>query len=153
MSVSGSKDQKQHKSLAGVALGALLTAGLMAAGAPDVAQAKSNEQEVVLVSHYFKMSPLVVNVQTMGRRSAYLKVAPVLVTTRKSVYQQLREHEPLVRSTLLSLYSKSSVDELLATGGLDDLRQRTIDELRILMRPESGDDAISNVLFTEFVVQ
>ena len=153
MSVSGSKGRKKHKGLIGAALGALVMTGLMTVGAPGVALANSNDQEVVQDSHYFKMSPLVVNVQTMGRRSAYLKVAPVLVTTRKSVYQQLREHEPLVRSTLLSLYSKSSVDELLAMGGLDDLRQRTVDELRILMRAESGDGAISNVLFTEFVVQ
>lgn len=101
---------------------------------------------------YYVMDPMVVNVSKPNEFNRYLKVRPVLVTEDKAFYQNLKNYSPVIRNTLLSLYSQETVDSLLAENGFDALRAKSLDYLR-KVQSDASLAAITGVMFNEFVIQ
>ncbi|AMO56404.1 hypothetical protein GZ77_06300 [Endozoicomonas montiporae] len=102
---------------------------------------------------YYEMDSVVVNVSRTGKSNRYFKVKPVLVVNHESSLNEIKHYSPIIRSRLIALYSRESVDELLAEDGFDSLRERSLDEVRDVIASTDGSHSVSKVLFNEFVIQ
>ncbi|HBO6809043.1 TPA: flagellar basal body-associated protein FliL, partial [Pseudomonas aeruginosa] len=71
----------------------------------------------------------------------------------KAQMDALREHMPLVRNKLVMLFSSQSFDSLVTPVGKEMLRQQATAGLQELAKKETGQLAIEQVLFTNFVLQ
>ena len=133
-----------------LALAIFLVIGLFSVLKATPAQATAED---LLASHYLQLDPLILNVKSPRRRGAYLKVTPVLVSTDDSFHARLEGNVPLVRNTLLELYSNHSVEQLLAENAMETMREKSLQTMRKLLRKQDGIESLSDVLFMEFVVQ
>ena len=114
------------------------------------------KQDVVEMSTrplYYEMRSMVVNLTSNSSKTRYLKVRPTLVTRHKAFYRGLEDAEPLIRNNLLSLYAMKSAEDLLQPEGFEHLRQESLASLQEILKDESGVQTLSDVLFTEFVIQ
>lgn len=102
---------------------------------------------------YYEMDSMVVNISKTGSSNRYLKVKPVLVIGHEPFLKEIRHYSPVIRSRLISLYSRESVSSLLAEDGYDGLREKSLVEVLNVIEGKSGDDAVSEVLFNEYVIQ
>ena len=111
------------------------------------------EPEAPPETFFFALDPMVVNVANPGEANRYLKVSPVLVTRQKSFHRDLKSFAPVIKSRLLGLYSRESVDTLLANNGFDTLRAKSLAEVRRVVQDKRGQNMVTEVLFNEFVIQ
>ncbi|OED41065.1 hypothetical protein ACH42_15015 [Endozoicomonas sp. (ex Bugula neritina AB1)] len=102
---------------------------------------------------YYEMRPLVVNIASGNSKTRYLKIRPTLVTRHQSFFDQLADVEPVVRNHLLSLYTQKTAEELLQSSGFEALREESLDSLQEALKDEAGMMMLSDVLFTEYVIQ
>ncbi|MGY0216858.1 flagellar basal body-associated FliL family protein [Endozoicomonadaceae bacterium StTr2] len=114
-------------------------------GADDTADA-------VMEPMYYEMAPIVVNLGASGS-TRYLKVTPVLVTGDPNLYEQFEKKTPLIRNAVISMLRNETAETLLADGGFEMIRRKTVEELREVLLRDTGLQALGDVLFTEFVVQ
>ncbi|HBO5137522.1 TPA: flagellar basal body-associated protein FliL [Pseudomonas aeruginosa] len=94
----------------------------------------------------------VVNFNQNGRQR-YMQVGVALMGRDKAQMDALREHMPLVRNKLVMLFSSQSFDSLVTPVGKEMLRQQATAGLQELAKKETGQLAIEQVLFTNFVLQ
>ena len=102
---------------------------------------------------YYEMDSMVVNISPPGQANRYLKIKPVLVVSNPSFYKKLKSHSPVVRSHLLSMYTRETVASLLADDGFDRLREKSLEEVRRVVNGVDGSNVVSDVLFNEYVIQ
>ena len=102
---------------------------------------------------YYDMRPLVVNIASGAARNRYLKIRPSLEVPQRSHFDEMTDLEPLIRNSLLSLYSQTTPQDLLGDEGFENLRQQSFEALQGMLEEQTGDLMLSGVLFTEYVIQ
>jgi flagellar FliL protein len=92
--------------------------------------------------------PVIVNLaETNGER--YLKVMFSIEMEEMDVVEELEAKKPQIMDMLINILSAKTLDSIATTSGRNMLRQEIIDKINALL--ENG--RISNIYFTEFVVQ
>lgn len=92
--------------------------------------------------------PVIVNLaETNGER--YLKVMFSIEMEEMEVVEELEAKKPQILDMLINILSAKTMDSIATTSGRNMLRQEIIDKINALL--ENG--RISNIYFTEFVVQ
>ena len=135
---------------------AALAAGAYFWSGGDVFPAEAFQKQTtteITTPLYYEMKPLVVNIAAGNSQTRYLKIRPALVTRHQSLYDELPNFEPVVRNRLLSLYSQKSAAELLQPSGFENLREESLSSLQEALKDGTGMLTLSDVLFTEFVIQ
>ncbi len=103
-----------------------------------------------VVSYYAPGDSIVVNIAESYR---LLKMAPVLVLSRdieeSEFNAEITAITPLIRDTINNIMRYKTEEELKSAGILDQLRAEIGDALRNGM----GMDYVTNVYFSDFVVQ
>ncbi|MFT6419028.1 MAG: flagellar FliL protein [Cognaticolwellia sp.] len=64
-----------------------------------------------------------------------------------------KKHIPLIESTLLGVFSRSSADDLATSAGKMSLKQSALVEVHKIMTEVEGSEVVEKVLFTGFVMQ
>lgn len=122
-------------------------------GSDRMADARLATQEVNDQPAYFDLQPLVVNIASGTGRNRFLRIRPTLEVRRAAYVDSLNQHEPLIRNTLLSLYSQTHPADLLDDQGFDHLREASLSTLQDVLLEKTGEHLLSGVLFTEYVIQ
>ncbi len=107
-------------------------------------------EAVEVISYYAPGDSIVINIAESYR---LLKMAPVLVLNRDIEESEFNADmvaiTPLIRDTINNIMRYKTEDELKSTGIFDQLRVEIGDALRNGM----GMDYVTNVYFSDFVVQ
>ena len=121
----------------------------------DKLHASDPDQNTLIAERpmYYDMSPLVVNIASATGRNRYLKIRPALEVQQQSHFDQVGDLEPLIRNSLLALYSQTTPQDLLGDEGFENLRQQSLDTLQSMLEEETDSQMLSGVLFTEYVIQ
>ncbi len=113
---------------------------------PDAIEAPSS-------THYYELDPLIINIASQGSTVRFLKVRPVIEIKNAVLYERMNKYEPIVRNALLSLYTQTPAVDMMGDNGFDNLRTQSLKTLRSTLQNKTSGDNISDVLFTEFVIQ
>ena len=62
-------------------------------------------------------------------------------------------HMPLIRNSLVLLFSSQSFANLQTDEGKQALKQASVDAINKILEQETGEGGIDSVLFTNFVMQ
>lgn len=135
------------KAMVCIALAALLAIS----SAKVAAQAPTEEEESQL---YIPLAePLVVNYGGPGRLK-YLRAEVSIRIRINSDASVIRHHMPLIRHTLVMLFSRQGEEEVNTQEGREQLRQQALAEVNEVLAQEEGrDDIAIDLLFNNFVVQ
>ncbi len=112
---------------------------------------EEDEEKSVPEIEYLALQPkLVVNLA--GRRH-YLRADVQLMIKGKDNVERIRQHLPMVRHTLLMLFSDLPPDKVADVSEREKLREEALNRIRKVLDRYSDSDGLKDVFFTEFLVQ
>lgn len=102
---------------------------------------------------YYSMDPAFINnlSGTGGRR--FMQVTVQLMARDQAVIAAVQRHEPVVRNDLLMLFSDQTLESVDTTSGKEELRRKSLDAIRRILRSNDEPDALEDLFFTSFIVQ
>jgi flagellar FliL protein len=112
--------------------------------------AADGEGEAGTISYYEVKPSLVANLAGGGK---YIRTDIQLMTKDELFLQQLEQHGPAIRHTLLLLLSEQDGNAIKTSEGKDNLRQQALAEINSLMKELSGKTGPDALFFTTFFVQ
>jgi flagellar FliL protein len=125
--------------------------------ATEEAQAEEQEEEAKEpgVTDYIAMNPpFVTHVGEPGSSLVYLKTAVTLRASSTSTRPVLETHMPRLRHELVMLFGEQTdVDALSGNAGQNALREEAKKRINQVLEEQQTGESVSDVLFTEFVVQ
>ena len=149
--------------LIGVSVGGTLFAVKMLTPEPEVPDVPLDEdgnpiteeeaEPVKAPAIYFPLKPpLIVNYQARGRQR-FLQAEISVMTREDDVIEAVEIHMPMIRNSLILLFSGQIYEELQTDEGRELLRQEALMELQAIMEREIGKPGIEKILFTNLVMQ
>jgi flagellar FliL protein len=98
--------------------------------------------------------PFVTHVGEPGSSLVYLKTAVTLRASSTSTRPVLETHMPRLRHELVMLFGEQTdVDALSGNAGQNALREEAKKRINQVLEEQQTGESVSDVLFTEFVVQ
>ena len=103
---------------------------------------------------YFPLEPaFVVNFKDRGR-TRFLQVTMDVMTTDKSVIEEMEKHMPLIRNNILILLSKQDGELIQSAEGKEKIRELVLEELQKILTEKTGKVKTVEALYiTSFVTQ
>ena len=95
------------------------------------------------------LDDFIVNVSAENGTDKYVKTKISLVYKNKSKTKMLTEKTSQLRDVIINDFVRSSSQELLASGGLDNMKKK----LQTDINNELGENVISGIYFTDFLIQ
>lgn len=125
-----------------------VTLWLMSAG---TALAQQPPAEVV----YYGFDPdIVTNYVSENRRSlGYLRVSVELMLPNKELLKTIEYHEPLILDTIISILSKQPEQRVKSLSGREEIRLQMLEQLQTVMKRETGQTIVQDILFTKYLYQ
>ena len=103
---------------------------------------------------YFPLEPaFVVNFKDRGR-TRFLQVTMDVMTTDKTVIEEMEKHMPLIRNNILILLSKQDGELIQSAEGKEKIRELVLEELKAILTEKTGKvDTVEALYITSFVTQ
>lgn len=102
---------------------------------------------------FYSLEPaLVVNFEE-GANVRFLQVGIDIMTREEHTPEILKQHDPMIRNNLLLLISNRDYKQLMTREGKDQLRKEALVEVKKILKKETGEANVEDLLFTSFVVQ
>jgi flagellar FliL protein len=129
----------------------LMWSKINAASSPPMAAEEEQAAEQAVIDKMGPLHPLdtfIVNLADEGG-NRYLRVTMTLEVKDPSVIDSIQKGLPQIRNAVLMILPSKKYDDIYTLEGKDALRSELIAHFNSLLPPES----ITNIFFTEFVVQ
>ncbi len=102
---------------------------------------------------YFEIAtPFVVNIQD-ETAMRFLQVNAQLVLSHPELKAQITKNLPAIQNVMMLVLSEQSVKEIRTLQGKQKLRDKTLKEVQEFLQKEIGDTAVTEILFTGFIIQ
>lgn len=104
---------------------------------------------------YFGLEPDIVTnyVGTSARNLGYVRVTVELMLESPSHLEAAEHHAPLLRATTIDIFGRQPEEKVKSLTGREEIRKSIIDELRKLMKAETGSEMVRDVIFTQYIHQ
>ncbi|MFC0709062.1 flagellar basal body-associated protein FliL [Azorhizophilus paspali] len=102
---------------------------------------------------FVPISPFTVNLRGEQREERLLYVGLSLQVTDRASEEFLKSYMPQLRSRLLKLFTAQSATELMTPNGKDQLSAKILEMLQQPMATPQPTLQVTDVLYTDFIVQ
>ncbi len=120
---------------------------------PEKTSHHSKEESKDQKPQFYKFKPsFVVNVPDRGQ-IRYLQVDVELMTRNPKMIENIEAYAPLIRNDLITLFSSQNYEDLVSVEGKELLRTKSLEIVQRIMKENVGENAVDQVLFTNFVTQ
>lgn len=121
--------------------------------APDP-DTQEESQEARIIDYIEMDPPFVTHVGEAGNKLTYLKASVTLRASKETTRPAVEAHMPRLRHELVMLFGEQTDTDRLATGdGQSALGEEATRRINAALEEQQTGEAITGVLFTEFVVQ
>ena len=147
--------------VAALAAGSAIVAVKMFGGAPSAnqgtgASADHGEGEAAAKAGkpiYFALEPaFTVNLADEGA-TRYLQAEVQVMARNQEAIDAVTLHMPVIRNQLLLLLSQNKVADLKSLEDREKLREKALEEVRKILKKETGKAGVEALYFTSFVTQ
>lgn len=97
--------------------------------------------------------PLVVNFQDSLGESHFMQITMEVMAREQSVINSVREHTPVIRNSLILLYSGAIYEEVTTREGKEKMLADGLAEIQKVMTGLIGEPGVEAVYFTALVIQ
>lgn len=104
-------------------------------------------------SIYLSLDPAFTIDFMVDGRQRYVQLSMTVKSKRVEQIDAVTLHMPLIRNSLVLLFSSQSFTDLQTEQGKIALKQASVDVINGILEQETGLGGIDNVLFTNFVMQ
>lgn len=132
----------------------LIPAAPMATALAQDAASDPDSQEAKITDYIEMDPPFVTHVGEAGNKLTYLKASVTLRASKETTRPAVEAHMPRLRHELVMLFGEQTDTDRLATGdGQSALGEEATRRINAALEEQQTGEAITGVLFTEFVVQ
>ena len=111
------------------------------------------EEAPVAEMFYYDISkPLIVDFPK-GSSAHLFQVSLAFLVEEQKTLDALKKHDPMIRNNLLMLISAEDIDSLNSREGKDKLRAKILHEVGSVLEKMTGENHVTEVFFTAFVMQ
>ena len=139
--------------LLGIGIGAAVMLGAFSSKPPPTdenAQVQEEEVEVpVIQTTFFEIPDLIVNLNTSGRKSAFLKIKISLEITDPADIDTINQLLPRIVDNFQVYLRELRIEDLQGSAGMYRLHEELLRRVNIAVRPAK----VKDVLFKEMLVQ
>ncbi|ETX10897.1 flagellar protein [Marinomonas ushuaiensis DSM 15871] len=104
-------------------------------------------------STYLSLDPVFVVDFMVDGRQRYVQLNMTVMSKNIAQIDAVTMHMPLIRNSLVLLFSSQSFADLQTAEGKVALKQASVDAINGILEQETGQGGIDHVLFTNFVMQ
>ncbi|CAM5213718.1 flagellar basal body-associated FliL family protein [Alishewanella longhuensis] len=104
---------------------------------------------------YYGFDPdIVTNYVADNRRTlGYVRVSVELMLPSKDLLRTIEYHEPIILDTIIGILSKQPEQKIKSLTGREEVRQQILEQLQFILKRETGQTMIQDVLFTKYMYQ
>lgn len=114
--------------------------------------AYGEEEPETSTIEYLPLSPsFVVNLQGNGR--SYLRADVQLMVEGPENVEKIKAHLPVIRHSLILLFSDYKADQLSTSSQREDLRKKALEQTQATLEKYASNTDLEDLFFTEFLVQ
>jgi len=114
--------------------------------------AYSEEDAKTNTIEYLPLSPnFVVNLQ--GGHRSYLRADVQLMIDGSDNVEKIKAHLPVIRHSLILLFSDYAADQLSTSSQREDLRKKALEQTQATLDKYASNSSLEDIFFTEFLVQ
>ena len=124
----------------------ILLLGTMQAGASEESPAPKSSAYVSLGD------PMVLNLSGT-RRLTFLQISADVLISDSDAQETVKTHVPAIRHSLIMLLSEQKASDIKSPQKREEIRQQATARVRSLIADLSGNDDVSDVLFSSILVQ
>lgn len=102
---------------------------------------------------YFGFEPDIITnyIGQSNKKLGYVRVTVDLMLNDVSDIPIVEHHTPLLRDAIVQILSKEPEESIKSLTGREEIRKRCADKLKALLKEETGNDIIREVLFTKYL--
>lgn len=114
----------------------------------------AKNSEPVEVVYYGFDPDIVTNYVADNRRTlGYVRVSVELMLPSKDALKTIEYHEPIILDRIIGILSKQPEQKIKSLTGREEVRLQILEELQQLLKRETGQTMVQDVLFTKFLYQ
>ena len=104
-------------------------------------------------SNYFSIEPAIVVNVYHPKRIKFLQVDAQVKIIDPSIISSIELHKPAIRHSMLMLFSNQKFKELKTVKGKEKLRKDALNAIQTVLKDNTGNEGISDLYFTGFIIQ
>ena len=97
--------------------------------------------------------PLVVNFKDSAGDSHFMQITMEVMARDQNIINSVREHTPVIRNSLILLYSGAVYEEVTTREGKEKMLADGLAEIQAVMTEQVGEPGVEAVYFTALVIQ
>ncbi|QUM74929.1 flagellar basal body-associated protein FliL [Moritella sp. 24] len=102
---------------------------------------------------YFGLEPdIITNYISETNKIGFISVSIEFMLADNKSLDVIEKHEPLIRDKIISLLGQQSPQHLRSLTGREEVRKMIQNEVNSLLKQESGEAVIENLLFTKYLL-
>ena len=104
---------------------------------------------------YYGLEPDIVTnyVSPDDSRLGYVRLTVELMIEDYQYLQDIEHHSPLLRATIIEVFGKQSEGQVKSLVGREDIRRSRVTRLKQIMKRETGQAVVKDVIFTKYLYE
>lgn len=104
---------------------------------------------------YFSLEPDIVTnyLGLNARKLGYVRVTIELMLEDANYLTAAEHHSPLLRAATIEIIGRQTEEKVKSLTGREDIRRACLETMRELMKKETGNEMIKDVIFTKYLYQ
>ncbi|GEK11067.1 flagellar basal body-associated protein FliL [Pseudoalteromonas sp. McH1-7] len=102
---------------------------------------------------YFGFEPDIITnyIGQSNKKLGYVRVTVDLMLNDVSNIAVVEHHTPLLRDAIVQILSKENEETVKSLTGREEIRKRCAEKLKTLLKEETGQEIVRDVLFTKYL--
>lgn len=102
---------------------------------------------------YFGFEPDIITnyIGQSNKKLGYVRITVDLMLNDMSTIAIVEHHTPLLRDAIVEILSKEPEEKIKSLTGREEIRKRCAEKLKTLLKQETGQEIIREVLFTKYL--
>jgi flagellar FliL protein len=88
-----------------------------------------------------------------SKKLGYVRVTIEMMVADPSKIMDLEHHMPLLRATAIEVFGAQPEDKIRSLTGREDIRRQLLQKFKDIMKRETGESVIENIIFTKYLRQ
>lgn len=119
-----------------------------------ISQTQLKAQEVTGSNFaYFSLEPDIVTnyLGVNARKLGYVRITVELMIDNADYIEATEHHAPLLRAAIIEIFGRQTEEKVKSLTGREDIRRSCLEKMRDLMKKETGNEVIKDVIFTKYL--
>lgn len=115
---------------------------------------ENKKEEKKLPPKYLEIKPpFLIHFMTKAK-IRYLQVeVSLMIKAEEEKMELVKSQLPLIKNNLTAVFQGNSFDDIVLVQGREKMRIQALDEVKKLLKEQTGETLVENVLFTSYVIQ